>query len=219
MQLKKIFFTINNSRADGYKKVLDFLHENNITWARTDQSEVEYIYDGYYYTINNNLELELFPLTSAVRDLLVEAGYTYVERETLVGNNLPKTWEEFCKNFPNCNEDYYIDNTSCISKFGNTEEGRRNPIDDRNLYPSKELAEAGLALMQLLQLVKVYNGDWEPNWLDNTEHKWVIYFYKECIRINAIQGTHFPLAFKNEDIAKKFLNNFEKLIKKALPLL
>ena len=59
---------------------------------------------------------------------------------------LPKTWEEFCKQNKMKNNECYIDITSYIRE-AYIGERRRN--EDRNVLPNKQAAEQHLALMQL----------------------------------------------------------------------
>jgi hypothetical protein len=81
---------------------------------------------------------------------------------------LPESWEEL--------EEiggYYIHNSSIILPIDNTLCNHTT----RNIFPSKEEAEAALALAQLCQLRDRYNNGWKPDWKDNT-YKFPIYFEK-----------------------------------------
>ena len=89
------------------------------------------------------------------RDLALSA---YTEEE-LTKTELPKTWEEFCKQNKTNENEYYLDNLSCIVK---TEIDERHKCSDRNILPNKEAAEAHLALMQLHQLRDCYRQGWIP---------------------------------------------------------
>ena len=78
---------------------------------------------------------------------------------------LPKTWDEFCKNYPTRKTDCYID-SGCGLRWIR-EEVKRHVACDRNLLPSGQAAEAHLALMQLRQLRDCYRQGWQPNLKDS----------------------------------------------------
>ena len=76
---------------------------------------------------------------------------------------LPKTWEEFCNNNPRREGEFYINDYSEIRETSASTGGRYKNIDV-NVLPSREYAEAMLALCQLIQLRDCYNDGWKPNW-------------------------------------------------------
>ena len=122
---------------------------------------------------------------------------------------LPKSWEEL-----EGVSGYYIDDNSKI-------EFRRNHIthkSNRNIFSTKEQAEASIALAQLSQLMKVYNGDWVADWKSNKD-KHVIYFNEDNL-IKSINNYNSRfLSFKDEKTRDLFLENFRELIETAKPLL
>jgi len=89
---------------------------------------------------------------------------------------------------------------------------------NRHSWPTKEEAEASIALAQLCQLRDRYNGGWKPDWTDGGL-KYVIYFAGEKMYTACMMGIRFVLAFKTEELRDKFMNNFSDLIEKAKPLL
>ena len=125
---------------------------------------------------------------------------------------LPKTWVEFC------NQNKIRKGECSIDIYGNTlEHGEgvdRSYVYDRNTLPSKQSAEAHLALMQLHQLRDCYRQGWEPNWRNTSS--------KHCIRK---QGNSYIivccgisvtfLSFQSREIAYEFLTNFRELIEQA----
>lgn len=125
---------------------------------------------------------------------------------------LPKSWEEFCEKYPEVQKEYYIDNSSetavCYKE-------NRHVSFDRNFLPTKEAAEAHLALMQLHQLRDCYRQGWVPDWEDAAENKWCI--IKQFGKNNVVSfvSNGFFLAFPKKEVAEEFLRNFESLIKKA----
>lgn len=154
---------------------------------------------------------------------LNEQGYIYDPNDPRViykkEKELPKTWEEFRKNNPIKPNEYFVSTNSTITKgdFLRASEERNEDIDD-NLLPSKEYAEAMLALCKLIQLRDCYNGDWKPNWRE-ASFKYVIKFYNGNIyRDSSLRYKHL-LAFKTMELRDDFCNNFEDLIKEAELLL
>lgn len=133
----------------------------------------------------------------------------------LINKELPKTWEEFCKTHPNIKDEYLIIPDSVISVYSCT---TRKEKDDRNLLPSKELAEAMLALCQLIQLRDCYNDGWKPDWTDNSD-KYVVEVAEGKILTEHHINYQRILAFKTKELRNQFLENFRDLIEIAKPLL
>ena len=106
-----------------------------------------------------------------------------------IEKKLPKSWEEI-ENL----RGWWIDYDSTLHEAGITSD--RIP-DDRNIFPTKEIAEAVLELAQLLQLRDVYRQGWKPNW-------------------------NYPdqkiFSFQSTKIRDLFLENFKDKLQKLLPL-
>jgi hypothetical protein len=145
-------------------------------------------------TISNNEELQAF------------AKELYPE---LSKKQLPKSWNELQEI-----EGYYVGiNCNTFGFFGGDTDK-----DNRNIYATKEQAEASIAMAQLSQLMKVYNYGWEADWT-NSEYKYCIGFTSENLEIdNWIDYRQF-LALKDQETAVFFLENFRELIEQAKPLL
>lgn len=94
----------------------------------------------------------------------------------------------------------------------------KSRLDNRNLFPTKEEAEACLALSQLCQWRDKYNNGWKADWSDNTK-KYIITFDKNEIATGINYAISQVLSFKTEEIRDKFLKDFEILILQAKPLL
>ena len=124
---------------------------------------------------------------------------------------LPKTWEEFCEQNNIKKSEYYLDATSCIILIP---DGKRCSSSDRNLLPSKEAAEAHLALMQLHQLRDCYREGWEPNW-NNDCNKYIIVKNRDKYVVFGGNWTNQFLSFQNRERAEEFLINFRDLIEQA----
>ena len=127
---------------------------------------------------------------------------------------LPKSWEEFCKQNPIKEEEKYIDSNSHISS-AMVFPTDRNSIRDRNALPSKEAAEQHLALMQLHQLRDCYRQGWIPDWKNTKFSKYCIECADDSYHISARYTAINFLSFQSREIAEEFLNNFKDLIEQA----
>ena len=126
----------------------------------------------------------------------------------------PRSWEEYCRNFKGelffeCNND--ID--SVVIKNGMS-------YIAKSYVPSKELAEAFLAMMQLMSLRQAWIGDWKPDWKNREQLKANILFDG-----NKFHAVHFrdivsrPLSFPSQEMATDFMNTFKDLLEIAKPLI
>ena len=125
-------------------------------------------------------------------------------------NKRPMSWMEL-KDISG----YYINSDSKILPV---DANTLTHADNRNIYPSKKLAEAALALSQLLQLRDAWNEC-------NTEEIAGRIFWYGITNQNgeaAGMGSNYinmPLRFKTEETRDAFLKQFRPLIETALPLL
>ena len=123
-------------------------------------------------------------------------------------NELPKTWEDL-----KIISGGYI---STLSKVITDDYIITSPFT-KGTFPTKELAEAALALAQLLQLRDRYNGDNKGFIFDKVNYCIIISnnsIYK-CLNNYAQQ----VLAFRTIELRDEFYNNFKELIEIAKPLL
>ena len=127
---------------------------------------------------------------------------------------LPRTWKEFCKQNPIKKTEKYIDINSEI-EVAIIRPAKREPERDKNILPSKDAAEAHLALMQLHQLRDVWREGWLPNWKDGAQRKYVIYNLEGEFIVNIHYYPMRFLAFQNEKRAKDFFECFKDLIEQA----
>lgn len=126
-----------------------------------------------------------------------------------VEKELPKSWEDLYEV-----GGWFVDFHSKVVTSGSM----RTADSVKNIFPTKEEAEACLALAQLCQLRDRYNNGWKPCWNTDT--------MKHCIYVSKgeIRGGHqFEnsriLTFEKREIRDKFLENFKDLIEIAKPLL
>ena len=127
---------------------------------------------------------------------------------------LPKTWKKFCEDNPRKKDEAFFDVGSQISIFSQDYEFRSEDTD-KNIMPSKQAAEAHLALMQLHQLRDCWREGWMPDWKDDNQIKYVIYNIDGCFKIGCFYSRRRFLAFQDEKRADEFKDCFIDLIKQA----
>jgi len=130
---------------------------------------------------------------------------------------LPKSWEEFCENYPRKEKEAFITSDSCIEVSG-IERKFKLVNQDKNLLPDRATAEAVLALCQLIQLRNAYNGNWVPNWFDYHQTKYIINLDEKDIVMGDRTTVGEILYFKTAELRDEFLRNFRPLIEKLKPL-
>jgi len=123
-------------------------------------------------------------------------------------NELPKTWEDL----------KYISG-SYVSTFSNitTVYSLKTDYPNKLIFPTKELAEAALALAQLLQLRDRYNGDNKGFIFGKSNY--CIIVSNNSISKYCDSYIQRILAFRTKELRDKFYNNFEDLIEIVKPLL
>lgn len=134
--------------------------------------------------------------------------------EIVVKIGLPKTWEEFCDNFPFKKGECFINHYGTIDNVYAEERYKKSG----NILPNKETAEAFLALMQLIQLRDCYRQGWKPDWGDYTTKHCIICLVGGVYMGWAI-GEQRVLSFQSAEIRDEFLKNFKNLIEKAKGLI
>ena len=91
---------------------------------------------------------------------------------------------------------------------------------NRNVWPTRELAEAALALSQLLQLRDAWNGMTQDDFVFDGTHRYFSICNKhDKVFCKEIENMRKPLSFKDEETRDAFLKQFRPLIEAALPLL
>lgn len=124
---------------------------------------------------------------------------------------LPKTWNDFCRDYPIEEIDWVINYDSSISPIGG---GMRSEFKDRFRFSSKEAAAAHLALVQLHLLRDCYRRGWVPDWTDDCA-KWCIECSGNKIEVTYYYSASHILSFQSPRLAEEFLNNFRDLIEQA----
>lgn len=137
---------------------------------------------------------------------LKEIALQAYSEEELTKVELPKTWEEFCDNYPVQRGECFLSLRASIEQAEYS--GNRKY---KNWIPSKKSAEAHLAMIQLEQLRDCWRQGWEPTKLDTGYC--IIQYPKEYL-IMAFNFISF-LSFPTKKMAEEFLECFKDLIEKA----
>lgn len=134
-------------------------------------------------------------------------------------NSLPRSWEEFCTRYNTIKDDeYYIDVDSNLLRVNDMiSNHNRLAIADRNIYPSKESAEAHLAMIQLEQLRNCWWNGWEPIW--DISQKYCIYLSHNEVQVRMCTNVARFLTFPTKEMAIEFLECFRDLIELARNLI
>jgi hypothetical protein len=122
----------------------------------------------------------------------------------LPDKGLPKTWEGF-----GLIEGYYVESGRYAQSYFGTS---ANPAN-RKVFPTREEAEASIALAQLCQLRDRYNGQTGVEGCDHRASTPYVGGDDEDVIYNNL------LSFKTRELRDEFANNFSDLIEKAKPLL
>ena len=143
------------------------------------------------------------------------------QKVEIVRVGLPKTWEEFCENYPISSDEHFIRENSTITEASYMVRKQivfRGKNEDKNLLPNKETAEAFLALMQLVQLRDCYRQGWTPDWNDGN-NKFSIEIIDGEITTFWDNRKSRILSFQSIEVRDEFLNNFRGLIEEAKELI
>ena len=134
-----------------------------------------------------------------------------------IKSQLPKTWEEFCKNYPINSGEFVI---GLSSQIGSPRWGDRDVNIDRNVLPNYKTGEAHLALMQLHQLRDCYRQGWIPDLTDESNKYCIECYYNTNTKSIEYQVINLPitsayLSFPTNELAEEFLTNFRELVEQA----
>lgn len=124
-------------------------------------------------------------------------------------SKLPVSWKKLGKV-----KGWYVTSMGFVYELGEEEANSSN----KGTWPTKELAEAALALSQLLQLRDRWNGDWKADW-QKADEKHVITIVADRTQKDWFTSVNKVLAFKTPELRDKFLETFQVLIETAKPLL
>lgn len=126
-------------------------------------------------------------------------------------DNRVRSWDEFKEKYENIEGYTYVTISDCMLTHD-------SPINTPNQLTPHE-ATALAAFSKLLKLRRDWIGEWEPDWENGEQKKYVI----ECIGWGIrtyIQGTYRRnLSFPTQQMAHEFLETFHDLIEEAKTLI
>jgi len=124
-----------------------------------------------------------------------------------IGDKYPKSWEDAFICIPI--KGYYL-NGGDIRGYSNG----AATSDDENVFKTIPQAKAALAYAQITQLMALpcYNGDWTPDWNDET-WKWVIARNSNELKKCSALFDYCAIAFKNERARDTFWYNHQDLLR------
>ena len=122
----------------------------------------------------------------------IPEGYV-IDKENSTNNNIvlkfsksikPRTWEEYSRKMEGKNSYYFNEqfNTLTSSQFG--------PVPVVSEFENYKDAEVFAAFSKSLKLRKDWIGDWEPDWADGNQIKYVIFTKNNEICV----GTHLHIS-------------------------
>ncbi len=104
---------------------------------------------------------------------------------------------------------YYIDNTGTIRE----DIFNKYSYQDEVNCTSREQAEKLLAINRLMNVAKYLNGDWQPDWDNSSEPKFVIEIYNNNININDYSTINQSVTcFKSRKLAQQAIDILGKEI-------
>lgn len=133
--------------------------------------------------------------------------------------NKPRSWKEYLCSGNHPNRLWFINqrisSTECNVKDFDL---NRSNCHMAAYLPSKELAEAFLAMMQLMSLRQAWIGDWKPDWIRKTNNHCINICDNEY-NVAEYARAHQALSFPTREMAVDFMNCFKGLLKQAKPLI
>ena len=195
--------------------IITNLKENGWYYVKCDNGHFVYIFRQHLKLYKEMKEERNITLTlekakewyqkgGELKEIALQA---FTEKE-LTKTDLPKTWEEFCENYP-------VQSGECW--LGSCDEIYKKTYDKERIYknwiPSIKSAEAHLAMIQLEQLRDCYNNSC------NDTNRIAIINNNGNIELYVNPPFNCFLTFKNHLLAREFFSNFKEIIEIAKKLI
>ena len=132
-----------------------------------------------------------------------DIALTAFKEHELIGDRLPKTWEEYC-----------VKHGGVGNKIDESL-GSAYTIINRYVFLDYKQTQAYIAKMMLHLLRDEYRQGWLPDWEDDNQDKYVILSSKGERCVAYCQSISRFLAFQDKKRANEFLTNFRELIEQA----
>ena len=133
----------------------------------------------------------------------------------------PRSWEEYCENHRGGFA--FISTGSRVSvtevKYPSNESLKLDPENSKHVLPSKELAGAFLAMMQLMSLRQAWIGDWKPDWSCGYSSNYCVVGAGDRFDVCILSKCRYALSFPTIEMAKDFMDCFKGLLEIAKPLI
>lgn len=135
-----------------------------------------------------------------------DIALTAFKEHELIGDRLPKTWEEYCAKHGDVGDKIKASlNTTymTINKY---------------TFSDYNQAQAHIAMIKLHLLRDEYRQGWKPDWGDNSKKygiKWNMIAGKTRLVIAQHTYDSDSLSFSTYELAEEFLTNFRELIEAA----
>lgn len=127
---------------------------------------------------------------------------TAFKEHELIGDRLPKTWDEYCDQ---------LEKNESVKVKVNIQLLR----ETLRLMMDYTYADKHVAMVKLHILRDEYRGGWKPDWKDSEHKKYVIQSSEGEYYVDDYYNISTFLAFQDEKTAKEFLTNFRELIDEA----
>ena len=132
-----------------------------------------------------------------------DIALTAFKEHELIGDRLPKTWEEYCVKYGRVGDKIDESLNSAYT------------IINRYVFLDHNQTQAYIAKMMLHLLRDEYRQGWLPDWEDENQDKYVILSSKGERCVAYCQSISRFLAFQDKKRANEFLTNFRELIELA----
>ena len=132
---------------------------------------------------------------------------TAFKEHELIGDRLPKTWEEYCVKHGEVGDKIKASLDSAYTTI------------NRYAFSDYKQTEAHIAMMKLHLLRDDYRIGWVPEWGNIDESKFSIEMVGNEFTVENYGITRHFLAFQDKKRANEFLTNFRELIEEARDLI
>lgn len=206
-----MIYPYNQHNMKTKKQILEWLNEQ--PWKNEFYEEaffdrgLSFIYDEYFIC-------GVFYWSATKSGAGIWKQRDIVFRQWYNSNDKPMSWEEYCKQNPIKEDDYYIDDDcEILHAWEPSMGGGRNADTDASVMP-KDLCEAFVAYMKLIQLRNA--------WVENCDASDCT--VKIVVKDNAIFKDSYMqfmngLSFPTHQMTSEFMHTFEDLLEVAKPLL
>ena len=126
----------------------------------------------------------------------------FSEKE-LIGDGLPKTWDEYCAKHGEVGDKIKASLSTAYMTI------------NKYTFCDYKQTEAHIAMMKLHLLRDDYRIGWVPEWKEDGEPKFVILNVENELEVVERRETAGFLAFQDGERANEFLTNFRGLIEEA----